>query len=173
MKRLFFALWPDEKTRQQCFKIANAIRSDQSRIMKALNIHVTLLFLGNTDSQKEQAFKIGLKDILVPEITLSFDELNFWKKTGILCLTTSTYDPGLAMLVEALSKLAGNLNMPVDDRPLQPHVTLVRKAKSPVFLEFEPVIWHSNSFCLIESCGSGNETEYRIVEKWYSSKNKQ
>ena len=166
MKRLFFALWPDESIRQQCVRIGNAVVTEKARPVQAANIHVTLLFLGNTAPDKEEGFKQALATIPVPTLTLCFDNLSFWKKPGISCLTTTDPNPEIGMFVEILSRLARKLDIPIDDRPFKPHVTLVKKAKTQTSLEFDPIIWHSNSFCLVESCRFSNGIEYRIVEKW-------
>lgn len=166
MRRLFFALWPDEYTRQQCFNIRNALVSPQSQPIQAANIHVTLLFLGNIDSEKEERFKQALATIQVPKITLHFDCLSFWAKPRILCLTAKGSSPEIETIVETLSRMARELSIPIDDRQLKPHVTLVKKAKSQIPLKFKPIVWHSHFFCLVESCLFSNGIEYRIVEKW-------
>lgn len=166
MKRLFFALWPDENTRQQCPKIGNAVVSEQALPARAANIHVTLLFLGNIDSDKEESFKQALLNSPVPKMTLCFDKLSFWKKPSILCLSTTDPSPEVEFFVEALSNLARKLGVTIDERPFKPHVTLVKKASYLTPLEFDPIIWRSSSLCLVESCQVPKGIEYRIVERW-------
>jgi RNA 2',3'-cyclic 3'-phosphodiesterase len=170
MKRLFFALWPDEATRQQCVKIGNAVLTEKAQPVQAPNIHVTLLFLGNIDSDKEEGIKQELATIPVPRLTLRFDNLSFWKKPGILCLTATDPSPEIETLVEVLSRLSRKLDIPIDERPFNPHVTLVKKVKTQTPLEFDPIIWHSSSICLVESCRFSNGIEYRIVQKWGANK---
>jgi RNA 2',3'-cyclic 3'-phosphodiesterase len=166
MKRLFFALWSDETIRQQCVKIGNAVLAEKAQPVQTANIHVTLLFLGNIDSDKEQYVKEALATVPVPKITLCFDKLSFWKKPSVLCLTSTNPNPELEGLVETLSKVARKLDIPLDERPFKPHVTLVKKATKLTPLSFKPIIWQSNSFCLVESCRIPSGIEYRIVEKW-------
>ncbi|WP_411726629.1 RNA 2',3'-cyclic phosphodiesterase [Methyloglobulus sp.] len=166
MKRLFFALWPDDMIRQQCVKITRAINNGKIRPVNPANLHVTLLFLGNITTDKEIAFREEVAIIPVPKITLRFDHLNFWKKPGVLCLTATDNSPKLMALVDNLAIVARKLDIPIDERPFKPHVTLAKKAKEPMTLEFEPIIWHSKSFCLVESCPLSNGVEYRIIEQW-------
>jgi RNA 2',3'-cyclic 3'-phosphodiesterase len=166
MKRLFFALWPDEYTWQQCVNISNALVSPQSQPIQPANIHVTLLFLGNIDSDKEERLKQALATIQVPKITLQFDSLSFWAKPRILCLTAKESSPEIETIVETLSRMARDLSIPIDDRQFKPHVTLVKKAKTQIPLEFKPIVWQAHYFCLVESCLFSNGIEYRIVEKW-------
>lgn len=166
MKRLFFALWPDDITRQQCVKITKGINKEKARPVNPANLHVTLLFLGNIAADKEISFRLEAATIPIPKTTLRFDQLNFWKKPGVLCLTATDSSPELMALVDNLSIVARKLDIPIDERPFKPHVTLVKKAKELTTLEFEPVIWHSKSFCLVESCSLINGVEYRIIEQW-------
>ncbi|ESS66802.1 2'-5' RNA ligase [Methyloglobulus morosus KoM1] len=170
MKRLFFAIWPDECTRQQCVKIANAVVPEQAHSVQAANIHVTLLFLGNIDPDKEERFKQALAAVQAPRMTLCFDKLSFWKKPGILCLTTTNPSPEIESFVEVLSKLARGLGIPIDERPFKPHVTLAKKVKNQVSLGFDPIIWHSSSFSLVESCQVSSGIVYRTVGEWKANK---
>jgi RNA 2',3'-cyclic 3'-phosphodiesterase len=166
MKRLFFALCPDDITRQQCAKITQAINNGEARPVNPANLHVTLLFLGNIGTDKEIVLRQEMATILVPKITLHFKQLNFWKKPGVLCLTATDSSPELMALVDNLAIIARKLDIPIDERPFKPHVTLLKKAKELITLEFEPVIWCSRSFCLVESCSLTNGVEYRIIEQW-------
>lgn len=166
MKRLFFALWPDDITRQQCVKITRAINNGNTRPVNPANLHVTLLFLGNIASDKETVFRQEAATIPVLKIALRFDQLNFWKKPGVLCLTATDSSPELMALVDNLATVARKLDIPIDERPFKPHVTLVKKAKGLEMLEFEPIIWCSTSFCLVESCSLTHGVEYRIIEQW-------
>jgi RNA 2',3'-cyclic 3'-phosphodiesterase len=84
-------------------------------------------------------------------MSLCFDRLSFWKKPGILCLTTPSTYPEVETLVGMLSKLARELDIQTDGRPFRPHITLVKKATKLTPLEFAPINWHSNSFFLVES----------------------
>lgn len=166
MKRLFFALWPDDNTRLQCLNIREAIDSGKIKPVHAANLHVTLVFLGNVAADKEIALRQAVANIFVPEITLRFNKLSFWKKPGILCLTATGLCPELISLVDHLSTLARKLDIKIDERAYQPHVTLAKKVKEPDILEFEPITWRSNAFCLVESCTLLSGVQYRIVEQW-------
>jgi RNA 2',3'-cyclic 3'-phosphodiesterase len=166
MKRLFFALWPDETTRRQCVDIGKVILTEYAQPVRPANIHVTLLFLGNIDTDKEERFIQMLAMVPVQNMAVCFDRLSFWKKPGILCLTTPNTYPEVENLVGMLSRLAGELGIHTDERPFKPHVTLAKKATKLMPLEFAPINWYSSSFCLVESVNCPNGIEYRIVEEW-------
>ncbi|WP_221896434.1 2'-5' RNA ligase family protein [Bathymodiolus japonicus methanotrophic gill symbiont] len=53
MKRLFFALWPSEQTRKQIDNFNQSLKLDGLRKVSSANLHITLLFLGNTDAKIE------------------------------------------------------------------------------------------------------------------------
>jgi RNA 2',3'-cyclic 3'-phosphodiesterase len=143
-----------------------AISKGNTKSVYPANLHVTLLFLGNIDSHKETAFRQEAATIPAPKITLQFDQLTFWKKPSILCLTTPECSKELMALVDNLAIVARKLDIPIDERPFKPHVTLAKKAKELTRLEFKPISWRSKSFCLVQSCSLIHGVEYRIIEQW-------
>ncbi|MDD2722810.1 MAG: RNA 2',3'-cyclic phosphodiesterase [Methylovulum sp.] len=166
MKRLFFGIEPDHETRQRCTIIMQALSSQKNRPVPAANLHVTLLFLGLIEPAKESALLEEAATVAFPQLTITFDQLSYWQKPGILCLTASGIAPRLLALVDQLSTIAKKLAVTVDGRPYQAHVTLVRKARQAVELVFDPVSWQADSFCLFESCPSENGVEYRVLKRW-------
>lgn len=150
--------------RRRCSALAERLASGQR--VRTDNLHVTLVFLGNIDAVQEIRLRSALPAIAVPAISLRFDKVSYWANPRILCLTADETGPELLALVENLSVLARNLDIPCDDRPYRPHVTLVKKAKAGIELAFDPIIWPSRSFCLVESCRTEQGVDYRIVEEW-------
>jgi 2'-5' RNA ligase len=166
-KKLFFALWPDDITRQRCLGVLNTIGYKQAKPVIPNNLHVTLVFLGYVTAAKESELLSGAAKVPIPELSLCFDRISFWKKPGIICLTSTDINPELSVLVAELSVLAEKLGIRLDPSTYKPHVTLVRKAVAVKSLEFEPVIWRANSFCLVESVSLGEGgAEYRVIERW-------
>lgn len=170
-KRLFFALWPDDLTRQKCLKVVQGIDKQSIRLIEPANLHVTLLFMGHVSVEQEQSIRQEASKIVVPKLTLCFNQLSYWKKPGILCLTTTEIGTDLTALVSGLTRAAKKLDIRVDDRPYKPHVTLAKKARNSWVQEFEPITWLSTSFYLIESTTHGDGSEYRIIEQWQAKEN--
>lgn len=166
MKRLFFALWPDEAVRRQCCRISEQISNSAIRTVAPKNLHATLLFLGHINSEQETAMTDAAAALSAPSVTLKFNKLSYWKKPGILCLTSREFDQGLTKLAGQLSAIASSHRIKVDDRPFTPHITLARKAQMPVPVEFEPIIWRAEKFCLVESCAGVDGVEYRPIRSW-------
>jgi RNA 2',3'-cyclic 3'-phosphodiesterase len=166
LKRLFFALWPDDVTRQRCVSIINSISPKPDKTVDTANLHVTLLFLGNISKIQQTSLQAAASSIAIPEMTIYFNRLSFWKKAGILCLTVAKPYTELQYLAENLKMVARELNIKTDDRPYTPHITLVRDAKQLAPIEFEPIIWRSHSFCLVQSHSLNHKTAYEIIKEW-------
>lgn len=166
MKRLFFALWPDDQTRQNCIQIMSMLPASQQQLVDVNNLHVTLVFMGGVDSSTEEALlRIGA-EIPVSDMSITFDQLNFWQKPKILCLTGHSQNNALPFLVEQLSSRVKQLPIKLDERPYQAHVTLARKAEKNVNIAFEPITWRANTFCLVESCSLPQGVRYQVLHTW-------
>lgn len=167
MKRLFFALWPDDDTRQRFQKIVRSLRG-YGRPVSVMNVHATLVFLGNLDEVKQAAMMQAADNIVVEPMRLMFDRLQYWKKPAVVCLCAEQTDPGLANVVESLNAAAIQQEIEVDRRPYKPHVTLLRKAKSLPEISFDPILWQLDGFCLVESCSTPDGVEYKVLKRWPS-----
>lgn len=166
MKRLFFALWPNVVVRKQCANLIQNLDNGQGKTVQPDNLHLTLLFLGHLPVEKEIALMQETSLVVVPEIKITFNQISYWKKPGILCLTTTETNRELIGLVDQLTSIARKLSIRVDDRPFEPHVTLLRKVNGVAALEFDTIDWQSSSFCLAESFSHVNKVEYQVVENW-------
>ncbi len=166
MNRLFFALWPDDITRQRCAGIINSIGTHSSQPISAGNLHVTLTFLGNVPSESLEPLIQQASQVYVPAVKIRFNRLSFWKKPGILCLTSSTTSANLVQLVNDLNTIAKAFNIKLDTRPYKPHITLMRNANTLSAVEFEPVIWRSHAFCLVKSHTGLHGVEYEVIKDW-------
>jgi 2'-5' RNA ligase len=168
MKRLFFALWPDQQTRWKCQQLLDGIRA-AGKPLAADNIHVTVLFLGHVNEVQQQAMVIAAGQIKPESMRICFDRLAYWKKPAIVCLDASEQtDSNLLNLAEILKLAASQNGIAVEQRPYVPHVSLLRKAKFLPPLQFEPISWQSQSFCLVESCSTPGGVEYRVLQRWGS-----
>lgn len=167
MKRLFFALWPDQPTRQVVQAIAKQLQCTGFKLHKTSNLHVTLVFLGNVDDTSECLLRQQLDAITARPFSIQFDRLSYWRKPGIVCLTSEqALELALLELVRDLEAIAKNCGLNTDTRPYQPHITLARKARFRPELEFEPVNWSADAFSLVESVSTVNGVEYRVLDTW-------
>ena len=167
MKRLFFGLKPDQEASIRCSSLMRVIGNVESQVVPVANLHVTLMFLGLVSTEQENALIEGAATITPVKTSIHFDQLSYWEKPGILCLTASDTDERLLALVKQLMELAEKMSVRFDGRPYQAHVTLARKAKQPP-IEFvlEPIVWRAKSFCLYESCPTDDGVAYHILKEW-------
>lgn len=165
MKRLFFALWPDQNIRQHCRQLSMSMRGF-GKPVAADNLHVTLVFLGLLDAARQQALCEAAERIVIEPFCLAFDRVEYWKKPAIVCLSADRVDRVLSTWVENLTVAALENGVSVDPRPYKPHVTLLRKAKQLPPAEFEPIIWPAAGFCLVESCATPEGVAYRVLQRW-------
>lgn len=165
MKRLFFALWPDDATRQ---RFGNLIHNLQGygRPVSCMNVHATLVFLGNLDEAKQAAMIQAADTIVIEPMRLTFDQLHYWKKPAVVCLCAQLVDMRVSALVEQLTAAALRNRIDIDSRPYKPHVTLLRKAKGLPQTSVESIVWQANGFCLAESCSTPHGVQYRVLKHW-------
>ena len=166
MKRLFFALWPANETRKQIDIINQSLCVKRLKKVKYDNFHVTLVFLGNVSAESEALIRQRMKNISTQAFTISFDQLSFWRKPGLLCLTTQPYNQPLFILVNALKRELGQCGMTLEDRPYKPHISLARKAHRPIDIDIPPIEWQVKSFGLVESLSTPEGVYYRVVQTW-------
>ncbi|CAA9889928.1 RNA 2',3'-cyclic phosphodiesterase [Candidatus Methylobacter favarea] len=167
VSRLFFALWPDDTTRQKLVRLCQSIQAKEFKWVLPQNLHVTLVFLGNIDTSAELLIKKSAAAISAEPFVVTFDRLTYWKKPKVLCLASRQPPPSkLMILVEALGLAVENCGLQIDARPYAPHITLARHGNAWVDQDCEPVVWQANSFCLVESCSKAGGVFYKVIEQW-------
>lgn len=165
--RLFFALWPDDETRQTLNRLTQSIATKELKWVQPHNFHVTLVFLGSVDADTRFLIEQSFADITAQPFSLTFDCLSYWNKPRILCLTSLQPVPNEAvMLVSALEAVAANCGLRTDTRPYIPHITLARHARHLPDVKIEPIVWRAEAFCLVESCSEQDGICYKVIQQW-------
>ncbi len=164
--RLFFALWPENQTRLELVRLSRSIEAKGFRPVHPQNVHVTLVFLGNVDVASELLIKCSVAGISAKPFVLTFDQLSYWSRPKILCLTCSQLHDEVEMLVDALNREVASCGLQTDTRPYKPHITLARHARYLPDIKLEPIVWRAESFCLVESCSEPEGVCYKVREQW-------
>lgn len=165
--RLFFALWPNDETRQTLIRLNQTLDANQFKWMLPHNLHVTLAFLGQVSSDVELSIKQSAAGIAEPTFELVFNTLSYWSGPGVLCLTNRQAVPDEAMtLVATLTEAALNCGLQIDTRPYTPHITLARQARYLPDTQIEPIVWRAETFCLVESCREPDGVCYKVIRQW-------
>ena len=166
MKRLFFALWPDRETRTRLAGIIANLDASELKPVRTANIHVTLVFLGAVEEAKIATIKQQAAEISSKPFKIVFDQLHYWRKPKVLCLGSSVSPQEILHLAGTLSQMASGVRIEIDKRAYLAHVTLARKVRKKTELDFEPVIWRADSFCLVESITDPDGPRYYVVRTW-------
>ncbi len=129
-KRLFFALWPDDRQR-------DALRNAISPVAKLVegsavyrgNWHVTLAFVGDVEERLIPELQEAARGILFEPFRMRFDRCEFWPRPRVAVLAAQTVPPPLEYLVESLNLILKDLGIAVEERRYRPHITVVQKAR--------------------------------------------
>ena len=130
-KRLFFALWPDNRQRDQLRDVINSVaKTVEGRAVERRNWHVTLPFIGQLDEQQIPDLQALASQIQVEPFRLVFDRLEFWARPKVACLAAATVPPELDNLVASLNDVLKLVGVTPEDRAYRPHITVSRNARS-------------------------------------------
>lgn len=169
--RLFFALWPDDETRQSALRLAKALGIKVGKRVPPENLHVTLVFLGNVDVAtglliQRLVDQHHISGVAIEPFTLSFDRLSYWNAASVIALTCRQPAQPVMTLAAMLASIATDCGIATDKRPYQPHITLVRDCAVIADYDCEPIIWRAESFCLMESCRGQGAVCYKPIRQW-------
>jgi len=167
MSRLFFALWPDEKTRKQLHNVSNALKQDHFRQTRSTNLHITLVFLGEVSASDQLQLIHRIDGIATRPFQLQLTQIGVWPKPGILWLAPEEIPRALLKLVGVIQACVRQQGLKTDLRPYKPHVTLARKAKRlPRSLPLVTISWEINRFVLVASNTLETGVEYQVLQSW-------
>lgn len=165
MKRLFFALWPDDSTRQQVDRLNHQLDGAGRKLIPQ-NLHVTLVFLGNVEDEIAEAVERQAADIDAAPLELVFDELDYWKRPRVICLTCRRQPDSVYDLVNKLTRMISAFPVRLDQRPFRAHITLARKAQQRPDFDFEPIRLKAYDFALVQSVSTENGVRYHVLASW-------
>jgi len=167
-RRLFFAIWPDQITRQAVARTARApVKRVGGRAVPPRNYHITLAFLGNQPIDLFHGIIVAGRRVRAPAIDLWLDTFDCWPRPRVFWFGPAKFPPTLSRLSADLWTQMETLGLPRDKRDLQPHVTLARKVKQlPALAAPTPVRWPVHAFTLIESITGDPGPEYSVVAQF-------
>ena len=166
-RRLFFALWPDDATRDALNRTGKWLhRHWGGRRMRADTLHLTLAFLGERSAAQLEALLLNIHDIPMEAFELCLDQTGHWPHNQIGWQGLKQSCQPLESLVQALRDQLRALDVPFDARPHTPHVTLLRKAQGGAAVECLPVNWTIDEFVLVASSRQADGAHYDVLKKW-------
>ncbi|MEQ8427976.1 MAG: RNA 2',3'-cyclic phosphodiesterase [Gammaproteobacteria bacterium] len=170
MSRLFFALWPDDETRDQLYQVATQFQDEPVRLVAKSNLHMTLAFLGEVSEHVQKEVTRDAASIKAKQFTLTLTRVGWWEKPRIAWLGPEQHPPQLLDLVEAIAVILKPHGIKPDKRRYKPHVTFARKVKQNIIAKNRfSIDWHINRFALIVSESGPGGVTYRVLKSWLFS----
>jgi 2'-5' RNA ligase len=126
---LFFGLWPGAAERERLAEAAAtslwSTAAHEGRPVPPADWHMTLCFLGAVEEPTIAGLMQRAAGVRTEPFTVRFDRLRYWKEAGVLAAVADC-PPQAARLAAMLRGLSVGLGLAVDEKPLRPHITLVR-----------------------------------------------
>ena len=170
-KRIFLALWPDEATRQQLFKIQNELKHEQAlrsaRAINPENLHMTLHFIGSISMETLRALEVSLDSVQSKAFELEVNTVGCFVRPQVFWLGLENIPPELQELEQKTAACVRQCVEAYQGRPYRPHISLFRKAKKLIDSRDWPVLqWPVSSFALVESKTCSEGVQYSVLKEW-------
>ena len=166
-RRVFFALWPDDETRELIWRNMRSLNISQGREVRKTNLHQTLHFIGAVDELMLHCLLEAASQVKTPCFDLTLDSYGYFPRSRVLWLGCSERVEGLDMLYRQLERRLLECGYRAETRPFSPHITLLRKARfSECLPKPDPVVWRVKDFVLAESLDDSAGVYYKIFDRW-------
>ena len=122
--RLFTAICFDDETKNALFSAGKeAEKLSSGNFTKKENLHLTLVFIGETERENE--IKSALSEIEFPSFEIKTEGIGLFEK-GILYIGTEKNEK-LEKLQKTVFEKLKTLGLEIEEREYVPHITLARK----------------------------------------------
>ena len=166
-KRLFFALWPNDRQREQLREVINAVaKTVEGHAVDRRNWHITLAWIGDYPEDRIPQLLKRADEIDFEPFRLSFDRLDFWARPRIASLTAATVPEELHSVVTELENVLQDEGVVKETRTYRPHITVSRNARTFTterLAQRTSIEW--SSFELVESVPGRDGAFYRPVKQ--------
>lgn len=166
-KRIYFALWPDERQRERLRDVISSVaKTVEGRAIDRRDWHVTLVYIGDFPADQVPDLLEGASKIQVEPFRLSFDRMEFWPRPKIACMVAATVPPELDALIADLNSLVQDFGVLPEDRAFRPHITVTRNARTFTTERLtQRAITEWSSFELVESVSAPGGVRYRPLKQ--------
>jgi 2'-5' RNA ligase len=166
-KRLFFALWPDNRQRDRLRDVINSVaKTVEGRPVDRRNWHITLPFIGDVEEQQVEDIQEWAAQVQMEPFRLVFDRLEYWARPKVAVLAVATVPSELQQLMTSLNDVQQMVGVTPNDRTYRPHITVSRNARTFTterLTQRATTEW--SSFELMESIsGPGGESYFPLKQ---------
>ena len=164
-QRLFLALWPDDRVREQLVAHASQWVWPTGCVRyRPADWHITLHFIGDVAADRVEGIAASA-DVPFQPFELVLAQPGLWPH-GLAVLRATEVPVPLQALYDRLGQELRALDLAVETRPYQPHVTLARHADAAILPKASaPVVWSVPSFALVVSTGDKDQ-RYRVIRRY-------
>lgn len=128
--RIFIALDIDDPIRERIARFMEGVSgfAPDARWVRAESLHVTLKFIGEKPAEAVEEIKRALAGVKAEPVDIGFRGYGFFPspKAPRVFWVGIDSGPQLANLVRAIDETTSALEVPEEDRPFSPHLTLAR-----------------------------------------------
>jgi len=175
MQRLFISVNCDGKVKNQLLSVQEKIKSQSVKGNFSLpeNLHLTLVFIGETPTDKIPLITSAIDKALMPSIlpfTLTFSTVGCFTHSNkeLWWIGTDRNDTRLNILKTIRGRIADGLlseGINFDNRLFNPHITLGREIKhnSPILIPKQKIIFPVNRISLMKSERIGGILTYTEI----------
>lgn len=166
-KRLFFALWPDIRQRDQLRNVISPVaRTIEGSAVFRGSWHVTLAYIGDFEEPRVPGLLAAARLIEVEPFRLRFDCAEFWPRPKAAVLAAQRVPPELDRLVKSLNGLLTSAGVTVESRRYRPHITIVKRARGFETQRLaQPAMSEWSGFELVESISAAGGSTYRPLKQ--------
>ena len=166
-RRLFFALWPDDRQRDRLRDVINSVvKTVEGRAVDRRSWHITLPFIGDVEERHIPDIQALAAQVEVEPFRLVFDRLEHWVRPKVACLAVATVPSELTELMSSLNDVLTLVGVTPNDRTYRPHITVTRNARTfPTERLTQRVITEWSGFELMESVSApGGESYFPLKQ---------
>jgi 2'-5' RNA ligase len=166
--RLFFAAWPPAPAAAVLHGWAVATQAAVGgRAIAALNIHLTLAFLGSVAAPRIGDAVTAGRRVRGAAHALPLTEARYWPRSHIVWVGPRATPPPLAALALELQHELTAMGFELDEREFRAHVTLLRDVPRLRGLpELPGVDWPITEFVLARSETAAAGSVYTVLERF-------
>lgn len=168
--RLFFGLWPSDSMQAALAEATRAaVAACRGNPVPARNYHFTLAFLGDVSDARIADLGASARRVVpTAPVTITLDQLAYWRRSQILCATSTVEAPEATALADTLKRALEDAGFTPDlDRKFRPHVTLARKARTRMpNSRITPLTWTFSDFVLVESRLTPQGSAYTVISRY-------
>lgn len=165
-RRLFFALEPGDRVRQQILSIQESLAAG-GRPVTPIQYHVTLAFLGMQPPELIPVLQSLASGLVLKPSEVALDRIGSFRRAGVLWLGTQEVPKELEEFREALIDGIEQAGIDRDRKAWEFHLTLYRRLRKPTPIICPEIVkWTLDGFSLVESVSVTGGVEYHRHGHW-------